>query len=76
MVKYFGSIIDLFTKQRGAGIAILGLGFMAFILAGKNFSFIAKVVAVIVGLVVAMAGLLSETPLFRRYAEGQHFEDE
>ena len=68
-------ILDVFVKKQGVGLAIIGLGCMGFALTLKSFSFTAKVIASIFGLAVALFGLLLETPLLKRYTEGQLVSD-
>ncbi len=69
MVKAFSGIIDLFhllfVKKKGVGVAMIGLICITFVLTIESFSLATKVIATIFGLVIALIGLLMETPLLR-----------
>jgi len=64
-------IFEVFIKKKGLGIAMLGLTCMSFVLIAKSFSLATKVIVTIFGLIIAMVGLLMETPLLRNLKEGE-----
>ncbi len=68
-------IFDIFIKKKGIGIAMIGLICIFFVLTAKNFSFTAKVIVTVFGVVMALFGMLLETPLLRNFQEG-HFVPE
>jgi len=64
-------IIKIFVRQKGVAIAMIGLVCMSFVLIVEEFSFVTKVIATIFGIIIALVGLLMETPLLRHLKEGE-----